>query len=177
MATVARSLGPVPGATWTDDGYAVVPAALDRALCAALADGAAAGSVEHRDPAVTRLGVDLVGRLTGDRVEAATGRIVVTLPGVAGRGWGRQRAGTVALHLALRPATLAGGCPWVVPGSHRADGVRPRDSLPPVAGTLPVQLDTGDLVLLDDGLVHRVTDNHSVDPAAALVVVFRRRGG
>lgn len=42
---------------------------------------------------------------------------------------------------------------------------------------MPVQLDTGDLVLLDDGLVDRVTDNHSLDATAALVVVFRRRGG
>ena len=177
MATVASSLGPAPDSAWAADGYVVVPGALDRATCGALADGAGPGSVEHRHPAVTRLGVDLVGRLAGHRVEPASGRIVVTLPGASGRGWGRQRVGTVALHLALRPATLAGGCPWVVPGTHRDSAPRATGGPPPVAGAVPVQLDVGDLVLLSGGLVHRVTDNHSVDPAAALVVVFRRPAG
>jgi hypothetical protein len=176
MATIVSSLGAGPGDTWADDGFAVVPGAFGPAACAAMADIAGQGSVDHRHPAVTRLGVDLVGRLGGGRVRAAGGRIVVTMPGASGRGWGRQRAGTVALHLALRPATADAGCPWVVPGSHRATPAGAAGVLPPLDDAVAVPLDIGDLVLLDGGLVHRVSDNRSLAPAAALLVVFRRPG-
>ena len=177
MATVVSSVGPVPGDTWAGGGYAVVPGAIDPAVCAAMADVAGQGSVDHDHPGVTRLGVDLVERLGGGRVEATRGRIVVTMPGESGRGWGRQRAGTVALHLALRPATLAAGCPWVVPASHLAVRAGSAGALPPLDDAVPVPLEVGDLVLLDGGLVYRVSDNRSVAPATALVVVFRRPGG
>jgi len=177
MATVASSLGPAPDAAWATDGYVVVPGAVDRAACAALVERAGHTSVEHRDPTVDRLGADLVTGLAGASVAAAGGRLVVTMPGAAGRPWGRQPEGSVALHLALSPATLAGGCPWIVPGSHRAAPAGRGAAPPPVAGAVPVQLDVGDLVLVDTGVVHRVTDNHSVDAAAALMVVFHRRRG
>jgi hypothetical protein len=176
MATVASSLGPAPDAAWATDGYVVVPGAVDRATCAALVAGAGSTAAEHGDPVVARLGADLVAPLAGASVVAAGGRLVVTMPGVAGRPWERQGEDSVALHLALSPATLAGGCPWVVPGSHR-HAPAGRGATPPVAGAVPVQLDVGDLVLVDGGVVHRVTDNHSVDAAAALMVVFRRVRG
>ena len=63
----------------------------------------------------------------------------------------------------------------MVPGSHR-DGMAAETAFP-VAGAVAVQLEVGDLVLIDGGLVHRATDNHSVDATAALVVVFAASGG
>jgi ectoine hydroxylase-related dioxygenase (phytanoyl-CoA dioxygenase family) len=77
------------------------------------------------------------------------------------------------LRLALTDATLASGCPWVLPGSHRGA----QDLGLPVDGAVPVPLDAGDAVLVDGALVQRVTDNQSVDATAALVVSFRPVGG
>ena len=77
------------------------------------------------------------------------------------------------LRLALTDATLASGCPWVLPGSHRGA----QDLGLPVDGAVPLPLDAGDAVLVDGELVQRVTDNQSVDATAALVVALTDPAG
>jgi len=181
MATVTSALGPVPGAAWDADGYVLVPRVVDRATCAAVLDRAGDASRPHHDPAVAALGGALVADLLGTAVEPAPSHLVLTLPGAAGTRWGagtgratgRLPAGSVVLRLALTDATVATGCPWVVPGSHR--GAEPPGLS--ADGAVPVPLGAGDALLVDGALVHRVTDNHSVDATATLVVVFRPVAG
>ena len=50
---------------------------------------------------------------------------------------GRTRGCIAVLRLALTDATLASGCPWVLPGSHRGA----RDLGLPVDGAVPVPLE------------------------------------
>ena len=61
----------------------------------------------------------------------------------------------------------------MVPGSH----TQAEPPGLPVDGAVPVPLAAGDALLGDGRLLQRVTDNHSVDATAALVVVFRPVAG
>ncbi len=179
MATVTSALGPAPGTAWHTDGYVVRRGGVDRATCEAVLARAGEASGRHHDPEVAVLGAAWAADLVHAPVGVTSSHLVVTLPGAAGARWPgaagtrRPQAGTVILHLALTEATLATGCPWVVPGSHA--GAEPPGL--PVDGAVPVPLAAGDALLLDGGLRHRVTDNHSVNATAALVVVFHRAGG
>jgi hypothetical protein len=176
MATVTSALGPLSDAAWDADGYAPLRDLVDPAACAALLDRAGDGSRPHHDPVVAALGAELLADLLHTAVEAVSSQLVVTGPGCAGTTWGRAdgtHGCAAVLRLALTDATLATGCPWVLPGSHR--GVEPLGL--PVDGAVPVPLAAGDALLAHGALVHRVTDNHSVDATAALVVAFRTAGG
>jgi ectoine hydroxylase-related dioxygenase (phytanoyl-CoA dioxygenase family) len=176
MATVTSALGPLSDAAWNADGYAPLRDLVDPATCAAVLDRAGDATRPHHDPVVTALGAALLADLLQTEVVAGSSHLVVTLPGSAGATWGRADGSggrSAVLRLALTDATLATGCPWVLPGSHR--GVEPLGL--PVDGAVPVPLAAGDALLAHGALVHRVTDNHSVDATAALVVVFRTAGG
>ena len=177
MATVVTALGPVPGAGWDTDGYVPLGRTVDRAACAALLARSDGTSGPHHDPGTAAQGAAIVAQLVDGPVAVVSSRLVVTLPGGAGTGRrrpGGDRGGTAVQRLALTPATLATGCPWVVPGSHR----RPDHGPPglPVDGAVPVPLGVGDAVVVDGGLLERVTANHSVDVTAALVVMFHASG-
>jgi len=176
MATVTSALGPLSDAAWDADGYAPLRALVDPATCATLLDRAGHASRPHHDPVVAALGAALLADLLHTAVEAASSHLVVTGSGCAGTTWGRAdgtRGCIAVLRLALTDATLASGCPWVLPGSHRGA----QDLGLPVDGAVPVPLAAGDALLAHGALVHRVTDNHSVDATAALVVAFRTAGG
>ncbi len=176
MATVTSALGPLSDAAWDADGYAPLRDLVDPATCAALLDRAGHASRPHHDPVVAALGAALLADLLHTAVEAASSHLVVTGSGCAGTTWGRAdgtRGCIAVLRLALTDATLASGCPWVLPGSHRGA----QDLGLPVDGAVPVPLDAGDAVLVDGALLQRVTDNQSVDATAALVVSFRPVGG
>jgi hypothetical protein len=181
MATVAMPPGPLSGAAWNADGYVPVRRVVDAATCAALLAGARDGPESHPGAVAALaagLGTDLLADLAGGPVDVASSRVVLTLPGAAGAPWARSPEGgrAVGVRLALTPADLAAGCPWVVAGSHR-DGGSPGVPGLPVDGAVPVPLDAGDALVVDGDLLHRVTDNHSVAATAALVVVFRLTGG
>jgi ectoine hydroxylase-related dioxygenase (phytanoyl-CoA dioxygenase family) len=179
MATVTSALGPAPGAAWHTDGYVVRRGAVDRATCEAVLARAGDASRLYHDPDVAVLGAAWAADLLHAPVQVTSSHLVLALPGAAGTPWSaaagtdRPREGAVILHLALTDATLASGCPWAVPGSH----TRAEPPGLPVDGAVPLPLAVGDAVLLDGGLGHRVTDNHSVDATAALVVVFHRAAG
>jgi ectoine hydroxylase-related dioxygenase (phytanoyl-CoA dioxygenase family) len=176
MATVTSALGPLSDAAWDADGYALLRDLVDAATCAAVLDRAGDATRPHHDPVVAARGAALLADLLRTEVVAASSHLVVTLPGSAGATWGVADGSggrTAVLRLALTDTTLATGCPWVLPGSHR--GVGPLGL--PVDGAVPVPLAAGDALLVHGALVHRVTDNHSVDATAALVVAFRTVGG
>jgi ectoine hydroxylase-related dioxygenase (phytanoyl-CoA dioxygenase family) len=150
MATVTRALTPDQRRSWDEDGYAVVPAETSGA----------------------RL-LDLVAEVLGGPAEMVGTEPVERAPGAPAGRW--RRAGDDGEHggatawVAVTVADLAAGCPWVVPGSHRTDG-----GPPDPAATRPVPLAAGDLLLVHDRLLHRVTGNHTAAPAAARVSRFRR---
>jgi ectoine hydroxylase-related dioxygenase (phytanoyl-CoA dioxygenase family) len=150
MATVTRALTPDQHRSWDEDGYAVVPAETSGA----------------------RL-LDLVAEVLGGPAEMVGTEPVERAPGAPAGLW--RRAGDDGEHrgatgwVAVTVADLAAGCPWVVPGSHRTDG-----GPPDPAATRPVPLAAGDLLLVHDRLLHRVTGNHTAAPAAARVSRFRR---
>ena len=167
-------------------------ATVDARVCAGVLDRAGTGGSLHREPVVAQLeavllatfpdpGGDRGGDPTGDaseRVRAASAEVVITLPGGSGSPWAgpapaSERPG-VLIVLALTPTTLATGCSWVVPGSHRDAAAGPIAS---PAGAVPVPLDRGDVLVADGRLLHRRTDNHSIDTTAVLIVVFDRPGG
>jgi Phytanoyl-CoA dioxygenase (PhyH) len=176
MATVTSALGPLSDAAWDADGYAPLRDLVDAATCAAVLDRAGDATRPRHDPVVAARGAALLADLLRTEVVSVSSHLVVTLPGSAGATWGVADGSggrTTVLRLALTDATLATGCPWVLPGSHR--GVGPVGL--PVDGAVPVPLAAGDALLVHGALVHRVTDNHSVDATAALVVAFRTVGG
>ncbi len=191
MATVAISHEPVSGAGWDEDGYLVRPAAVDARVCAAVLDRAGTGGSLHREPVVAELETTLLatvldpgaarGVSIGDgsaHARVASAEVVITRSGGSGSPWTRlatapERRGVLAV-LALTPTTLAAGCSWVVPGSHRGAAAG-RPARP--AGAVPVPLDRGDVLVVDGRLSHRRTDNHSIDTTAVLIVVFDRPGG
>ena len=86
---------------------------------------------------------------------------------------GRERRAVAVLRLALTDATLATGCP----GSSPARTAASSPSASPVDGAVPVPLAAGDALLVHGASSTGVTDNHSVDATAALVVAFRPAGG
>lgn len=175
MATVS-ALGPLSDAAWDADGYVSLRDLVDPATCAVVLDRAGDASRPHDDPLVAALGVALLADLLHAEVTVVSSDLVVALPGSAGSPWGRSDANggrTAVLWLALTDVTLATGCPWVLPGSHR--GAEPLGL--PVVGAAPVRLGAGDALLVDGALAHRVTDNHSTDATVALVVAFRIVGG
>jgi phytanoyl-CoA hydroxylase len=99
----------------------------------------------------------------------------------------------VVAWLAVTEATLASGCPWVLPGSHtepvhahvpdRRPGSRPGDAEiasyivdRDLDAPVPVLMDAGDVLLIDSHLVHRWTDNHSHGSRAAMAYHYSPAG-
>ena len=181
MATVAMSPGPVSGAGWDLDGYLRRPEMVGARACGEVLDRVQAGEPLDREPLVADLAASLVSGLLGAAVpaEVASAAVTITRPGASGIPWSRPASGPGGVHalavVALARATLATGCPVVVPGSHR-DAAHDPPALP-VVGAVPVPLERGDVLVVDGRLLHRRTDNHSIDTTAALVVAFRRPGG
>jgi len=212
-----------PFDAWQADGYLllagfadvddVAPAGTAPPGAAAPGSGPPAGVVDVADVVRDERVLDLVGQVLGDPVDVLGGHLVVTQPGEQGPPW-HQGAARMAgpappdraavVRLAVTEATLVGGCPWVVPGSHtgplrphrparrsqRATGGDARNGgsggdgrngggdveivAGDTTGAVPVVMAPGDLLLLDGRLVHRATDNHSRRAGAALVGHYGR---
>jgi len=130
-----------------------------------------------------------VGALLGVHARVVGRRLVLQQPGDDGEHWHQDAAPLprapahhqVGVELALTEATLATGCTWVVPGSHREPVHEHRpDPRPGRQGAVelaapdperrvPVPLVPGDLLVVDSHLTHRSTDNHSTDVRVGLV--------
>jgi hypothetical protein len=181
MATVEMSPEPVSGAGWDEDGYVVRAAVVAPGECAAILERSRSGGLLDRAPDVADRLAERVARLgaTSLPLGAASAEVELVLPGSSARGWARPAVlpggPAVVAYVALKPATLATGCPWVVPGSHRDPA--PEPPRPPVLGAVPVPLAPGDVLVLDGRVLHRRTANHSIDTTATLIVAFHGPGG
>jgi ectoine hydroxylase-related dioxygenase (phytanoyl-CoA dioxygenase family) len=153
MAAVVSSPGPSRHAGWWDRGYVVI---------------------RWPDVGTGPRAVDLARDVLGPDAAVVATRVDVDEPGTFGRPWTRVdgAAGrSVVIWHALTPATLEGGCPWLVPGSHLGPvGDFDRD------GAVPVTMAAGDLLVFDARLRHRTSGNHSPDARVAVVVEYAAGG-
>jgi hypothetical protein len=184
MATSAWPLGADQRDDLDADGYVLLRGVVDPDLCAAAAAGLADSDADadtDAAPAAVARGdtltsgspgmpgvVDAVRTVLGEGATVVRLGAVVIRPGTPGPAWRRPAHG--GGRLALTDATLAGGCPWVVPGSHTRAAGRHDDVDPhPGVGSVPVPMAPGDLLLHVPRLLHRTTDNHAVAPHVALL--------
>jgi phytanoyl-CoA hydroxylase len=96
--------------------------------------------------------------------------------------WPQTTPTTMNLWVAIDPATKENGCLHVIPGSHR-HGVLPHrddpvqshiidDSQVDMSQLVAIEMDPGDALFMDSGLVHRSYDNHSQRSRRAIGCVF-----
>ena len=96
--------------------------------------------------------------------------------------WPQTTPTTMNLWVAIDPATKENGCLHVIPGSHR-HGVLPHrddpvqshiidDSQVDMSQLIAIEMDPGDALFMDSGLVHRSYDNHSQRSRRAIGCVF-----
>jgi ectoine hydroxylase-related dioxygenase (phytanoyl-CoA dioxygenase family) len=153
MATVVSASGSGSGAAWGEEGYVVI---------------------RRLDVGTGQMATAIVAELVGPGAAVVASRVDVAPPGALGGPWGpaggarAPGAGpAVAVWHALTEATLANGCPWVVPGSHLGPvGDFDRD------GAVPVPLEVGDVLVLDARLRVRAGDNHSTQSRVGVIVDF-----
>lgn len=141
--------------------------------------------------------VDVVVDRLGPDVDCFLSQFIFKNPGAWGQPWHQDSVyfpfeparPVVGLWLAVTEATLENGCLHVLPGSHR-EPVHPhvddrRDGANlgyieivdhDMAGSQPVLMAPGDLLVFDSHLMHRSTDNESDGIRAAMVFHFARAG-
>jgi phytanoyl-CoA hydroxylase len=140
--------------------------------------------------------VDMVCELLGPQVDVFLSQFIFKNPGAYGQPWHQdsyyfpfEPDHQVGVWLAVTEATLANGCLWVLPGSHRepvhehVPDRRPDSQYGYVeivdhdmSGAVPVLLAPGDLLLFDSHLMHRSTDNESGGIRAAMVYHYSPAG-
>ncbi len=136
---------------------------------------------------VGAIAAELIGT---DDLDCFLSQFIFKNPGAWGQPWHQDSyyfpfdppGPVVGLWLAVTRATLANGCLHVVPGSHR----EPVHTHVPdrraganygyteivdhdMRGSEPVLMEPGDLLVFDSHLMHRSTDNASIDLRAAMV--------
>jgi ectoine hydroxylase-related dioxygenase (phytanoyl-CoA dioxygenase family) len=146
-----------------------------------------------RDPQVT----DLVAELVAPQLDCFLSQFIFKNPGAWGQPWHQDShyfpfdpaRPILGVWLAVTEATLENGCLHVLPGSHRepvhehVPDRRPGANYGYVeivdhdmAGSVPVLMDPGDLLLFDSHLMHRSTDNVSDGIRAAMVYHYAATG-
>jgi phytanoyl-CoA hydroxylase len=140
---------------------------------------------------------DLVAELVGPRLDCFLSQFIFKNPGAWGQPWHQDSyyfpfdppRPIVGVWLAVTEATLENGCLHVLPGSHREEvhehvpDRRPGANYGYVeivdhdmAGSQPVLMRPGDLLLFDSHLMHRSTDNVSDGIRAAMVYHYASTG-
>jgi phytanoyl-CoA hydroxylase len=141
--------------------------------------------------------VDVVSKVAGahlahwnGQVKCMQSMLFLKPPGLPGQAWHQDERfiptrdrSLIGAWMALDDATIENGCLWVIPGSHRAgmlypfrDHGRP-DEFDPTdeaydfddADAIPVEVNTGDVVLFNGYLLHRSMKNRSTGTRRALV--------
>lgn len=140
--------------------------------------------------------LDVVCELLGPQVDVFLSQFIFKNPGAYGQPWHQdsyyfpfEPDHQVGVWLAVTEATLANGCLWVLPGSHRepvhehVPDRRPDSQYGYVeivdhdmSGAVPVLMDPGDLLVFDSHLMHRSTDNESDGIRAAMVYHYSPAG-
>ena len=201
-AMLARAVEVARGASGGVSGRSLVlpEARLGAGAGAGAADGPPAEAMTskvfklHRDSVFAEFAhdddvVDLVCGLLGPEVDIFLSQFIFKVPGAYGQPWHQdsyyfpfEPDHQVGVWLAVTEATLANGCLWVLPGSHRepvhehVPDPRPDSQYGYVeivdhdmTGAVPVTMEPGDLLLFDSHLMHRSTDNVSDGRRAAMV--------
>lgn len=80
-------------------------------------------------------------------------------------------------NFAVDPATIANGCVEVVPGSHRmnvelAEGGRISQKWEAEHQWIPIELESGDLLMFGSHLAHRSAPNHTAKPRASVYATY-----
>jgi hypothetical protein len=143
---------------------------------------------------LTAMGADLVGT---DDLDCFLSQFIFKNPGAWGQPWHQDSyyfpfdppRTVVGLWLAITRATLENGCLHVLPGSHREPV---HEHVPDrrenanygyteivdfdMAGSVPVLMEPGDLLVFDSHLMHCSTDNASDEIRAAMVFHVAARG-
>lgn len=138
-----------------------------------------------------------IGRaLLGERIDCFLSQYILKNPGAWGQPWHQDafyfpfdRAPQVGLWVAITEATIANGCLWVLPGSHRAPvhehvaDRRPGANVGymeivdlDVSTEVPVEMAPGDLLVFHSHLVHRSYDNQTDGLRAAMVYHLAEHG-
>jgi phytanoyl-CoA hydroxylase len=140
--------------------------------------------------------LDVVCDLLGPQIDVFLSQFIFKNPGAYGQPWHQdsyyfpfEPDHQVGVWLAVTEATLANGCLWVLPGSHRepvhehVPDRRPDSQYGYVeivdydmSGAVPVLMDRGDLLVFDSHLMHRSTDNESDGIRAAMVYHYSPAG-
>lgn len=156
--------------------------------------------LHRRDPFVTfvrdpRL-LSMLTSLLGDDVDVFLSQFIFKAPEAYGQPWHQDSyyfpfsaSHQIGVWLAVTRATLANGCLWVVPGSHRepihthVPDDRPNATQAytrivdhDTSGAVPMEMQPGDLLLFDSHLMHSSTDNETDEVRAAYVVHYSRAG-
>ena len=135
--------------------------------------------------------VDALTEVIGPNVKMMQSMLFVKAPGKPGQAWHQDEShiptrdrSLTAAWIALDDATLANGCLWVLPGSHRSGVLYPVrdhhdqrfDSTPEAYGfgrsdddAVAVEVAAGDAVIFDGYLLHRSFPNHHDGFRRALV--------
>lgn len=128
---------------------------------------------------------DILGQVAGDEMLLFKDKINYKLPG--GNGFGAHLDAPAYDHigqiehttanLAVDPATIANGCVEVVPGSHRmkvelAEGGRIAPAWEHAHEWMPVELDSGDLLIFGSHLAHRSAPNKTTKPRSSVYATY-----
>jgi hypothetical protein len=130
----------------------------------------------------------IVETIVGQPVVAANDSLVVKMPGAgAAVPWHRDPSGETLLaergdassdftcDIYLDRSTVANGCVWALPGSHRTGGpTAPDDPLDfDVPGAVPLEAEPGDLLLHSTGVLHGSPTNTSSSMRRTLYLHYR----
>jgi ectoine hydroxylase-related dioxygenase (phytanoyl-CoA dioxygenase family) len=142
--------------------------------------------------------VDIAASLLGSAdIDCFQSQFIFKNPGVIGQPWHQDsyyfrfnRQPQVGVWLALSEATLANGCLWVVPGSHRSGTIfehvpdrRPAANrgyqeivAQDVSRQTPALMQPGDVLFFHSYLMHQSTDNVADVRRAAMVYHYGSAG-
>lgn len=135
--------------------------------------------------------VEALTEVIGPNVKMMQSMLFIKAPGKPGQAWHQDEShiptrdrSLTAAWIALDDATLANGCLWVLPGSHRSGVLYPVrdhhdqrfDPTPEASGfgrsdddAVAVEVAAGDAVIFDGYLLHRSFPNHHDGFRRALV--------
>ncbi|HXC54891.1 MAG TPA: phytanoyl-CoA dioxygenase family protein [Rhizomicrobium sp.] len=134
--------------------------------------------------------------LLGPEIDCFQSQFILKNPGVIGQPWHQDsfyfyfdKQPQVAAWVALSRATLANGCLWVLPGSHKETIHKHIPDRRPAAnkgyleiidadfsGRVAVTLEKGDVLFFHSFLMHMSTDNRAEERRATMVYHYGRAG-
>ena len=138
-----------------------------------------------------------VADLLGEDIDCFQSQFILKNPGVIGQPWHQDsyyfrfdQQPQVGVWVALSRATLANGCLWVLPGSHRSGRIFkhiPDRRAAANRGYLeivdhdtsrktPALMEAGDVLFFHSFLVHMSTDNEADERRSAMVLHYARAG-